>query len=427
MPDQGVLVLPLRCTTRIPTSCVCTVPCPERHRAAPKARHDGSMNLGFTNTLRTWTLLAAPRRPPRRRRRPHRRPVRPRHGVRASPSRSTASSTGRATRSPSARTALVTLAPGEQPRLRSIVATARRPRRHPDAPHLPRRPPRAERVRDRPRPEHAAIAVTTGLLEAWTSGSSSASSPTSSATSRTATRSSARSPRRSAARSASSPRWAQFQLFFGGGDDERRQPGPARCSAMILAPIAALIIQLAVSRGREYLRRLLGGGPHRRPGVAGAGARDARVRSQQPGLLGRMRGAAPAPQPAHEPGVRAPVHRQPAERLERRDALLDPSARSPSASRACGRCALNRVSMPIAGPLPGSRIRHHRSSPDARPLRPPIRPDVGPRRLPSRPGSDHVPGGPRADAARADSGRTSRRRRAIGGEPCEMTRSRWAR
>jgi heat shock protein HtpX len=46
---------------------------------------------------------------------------------------------------------------------------------------------------------------------------------------------------------------AQFQLFFGGGgEDEEGGGGVGALVAIILAPIAALIIQLAVSRGREY-------------------------------------------------------------------------------------------------------------------------------------------------------------------------------
>jgi heat shock protein HtpX len=45
---------------------------------------------------------------------------------------------------------------------------------------------------------------------------------------------------------------AQFQLLFGGGDDENGGGGIGALVAIILAPIAALIIQLAVSRGREY-------------------------------------------------------------------------------------------------------------------------------------------------------------------------------
>lgn len=44
---------------------------------------------------------------------------------------------------------------------------------------------------------------------------------------------------------------AQFQMLFGGRDD-RNGGGFGALIAIILAPIAALIIQLAVSRGREY-------------------------------------------------------------------------------------------------------------------------------------------------------------------------------
>src|SRR5881392_2475816 len=46
---------------------------------------------------------------------------------------------------------------------------------------------------------------------------------------------------------------ARFGLFFGGGDrDERRGGGVGALLMLILAPIAAVLIQLAVSRSREY-------------------------------------------------------------------------------------------------------------------------------------------------------------------------------
>jgi heat shock protein HtpX len=46
---------------------------------------------------------------------------------------------------------------------------------------------------------------------------------------------------------------AQFELLFGGGGrNDRNGGGFGALVAIILAPIAALIIQLAVSRGREY-------------------------------------------------------------------------------------------------------------------------------------------------------------------------------
>jgi heat shock protein HtpX len=45
---------------------------------------------------------------------------------------------------------------------------------------------------------------------------------------------------------------ARFALFFGGGDDNRGGNGFTILIAWILAPLAAAIIQMAVSRSREY-------------------------------------------------------------------------------------------------------------------------------------------------------------------------------
>jgi heat shock protein HtpX len=47
---------------------------------------------------------------------------------------------------------------------------------------------------------------------------------------------------------------ARFAMFFGGGGDreDRRGGGLAALAMMILAPLAAMLIQLAVSRSREY-------------------------------------------------------------------------------------------------------------------------------------------------------------------------------
>jgi len=46
---------------------------------------------------------------------------------------------------------------------------------------------------------------------------------------------------------------SRFGFFFGGGDrDERRGGGIGALLMLILAPIAAMLIQLAVSRSREY-------------------------------------------------------------------------------------------------------------------------------------------------------------------------------
>jgi heat shock protein HtpX len=44
---------------------------------------------------------------------------------------------------------------------------------------------------------------------------------------------------------------AQFGMFFGGRDDDNRNPVVA-ILVLVLAPIAAVLIQLAISRGREF-------------------------------------------------------------------------------------------------------------------------------------------------------------------------------
>lgn len=44
---------------------------------------------------------------------------------------------------------------------------------------------------------------------------------------------------------------AQWSLIFGGGDDEDSNP-VAMIAMMILAPIAAMLVQMAISRSREY-------------------------------------------------------------------------------------------------------------------------------------------------------------------------------
>ena len=46
---------------------------------------------------------------------------------------------------------------------------------------------------------------------------------------------------------------AQFALFFGGGSDDEDRGNPvAAIAMMILAPFAAMLIQMAISRSREY-------------------------------------------------------------------------------------------------------------------------------------------------------------------------------
>jgi heat shock protein HtpX len=46
---------------------------------------------------------------------------------------------------------------------------------------------------------------------------------------------------------------SRFAMFFGGGRDDRREGGPiALLATVILAPIAAMLIQAAISRSREF-------------------------------------------------------------------------------------------------------------------------------------------------------------------------------
>ena len=108
---------------------------------------------------------------------------------------------------------------------------------------------------------------------------------------------------------------AQFQMIFGGGRDDENGGGLfGSLAAIILAPIAALIIQLAVSRGREYgadrSGAALSGDPE---GLAQALLKLDAASKNQVGILGRLGqrlpgrggrplpGQAPAPAPAANP------------------------------------------------------------------------------------------------------------------------------
>ncbi|MBA3876764.1 MAG: protease HtpX [Anaerolinea sp.] len=96
----------------------------------------------------------------------------------------------------------------------------------------------------------------------------------------------------------------QFALIFGGRDDERNGSPLGALLAIILAPVAALVIQLAVSRGREYLADSSGAALTRDPeGLAGAleTLEAETARSTEGRRLGFGRRPAPEPAPALNP------------------------------------------------------------------------------------------------------------------------------
>ena len=104
----------------------------------------------------------------------------------------------------------------------------------------------------------------------------------------------------------------QLSFLFGADEDGRARLGlPKSLVVAILAPIAATLLQLGVSRQREYLADATAAG------LLGSG---------EP-LADAPRGdrAEPRAGAGHRPGDRADVHRQPAQPRERGDAVLDPS------------------------------------------------------------------------------------------------------
>jgi heat shock protein HtpX len=87
---------------------------------------------------------------------------------------------------------------------------------------------------------------------------------------------------------------AQFQMIFGGGDDENGGGNVlGLLAAIILAPIAALIVQLAVSRGREYLADASGASLTGDPEGLAEALEHLEAASTRQSLLGRLRRGGP--------------------------------------------------------------------------------------------------------------------------------------
>jgi heat shock protein HtpX len=144
------------------------------------------------------------------------------------------------------------LAPDELPRLRQIVASLAQRAGLP----MPRL-----YVIDRPEPnafatgrnpEHAAVAVTTGILELMDDRQ--LTGVLAHELSHVKNRDTLVGTIAATIGGAISfiAQMAQFQMIFGGRDDNNGGGGLGALVAIILAPITAMIIQLAVSRSREY-------------------------------------------------------------------------------------------------------------------------------------------------------------------------------
>jgi len=195
------------------------------------------------------------------------------------------------------------LKPGEAPRLRAIVTELARRAGIP----LPRL-----YIIDRPEPNafatgrdpaHSAVAVTTGILE--TMDERELTGVLAHELSHVKNRDTLVGTIAATIGGAISflAQMLQFQMIFGGGSDEEGGGGGflGALAAMILAPVAALIIQLAVSRGREYRADSTGAGLTGDPEGLARALERLEAANQRQGLLGRLRGRTPAPQPAANP------------------------------------------------------------------------------------------------------------------------------
>jgi heat shock protein HtpX len=201
------------------------------------------------------------------------------------------------------------LKPGELPRFRSIVSslTARAGLPMPRLFVIDRPEPNAFATgRD---PEHAAVAVTTGILELMDDRQ--LTGVLAHELSHVKNRDTLVGTIAATIGGAISfiAQMAQFQMIFGGRDD-RQGGGFGAIIAIILAPISALIIQLAVSRGREYGADTSGAALTGDPAGLAEALEKLEAANPRGGVLGRMgrrdTSPAPAPMPSRGPSP-APV------------------------------------------------------------------------------------------------------------------------
>ena len=194
------------------------------------------------------------------------------------------------------------LQPGELPRFRSIVSSlaARAGLPMPRLYVIDRPEPNAFATgRD---PEHAAVAVTTGILDLMDDRE--LTGVLAHELSHVKNRDTLVGTIAATIGGAISfiAQMAQFQMIFGGRDD-RQGGGLGAIVAIILAPIAALIIQLAVSRGREYQADGSGAALTGDPEGLAEALEKLEGANQHNGILARLgrRGYGQSPSPAPAP------------------------------------------------------------------------------------------------------------------------------
>ena len=230
------------------------------------------------------------------------------------------------------------LAPDEQPRLQSVVGLLA------DRAGIPM--PRVYIV-ERPEPnafatgrdpKHAAIAVTTGLLESMNERQ--LIGVLAHELSHVKNRDTLVGTIAATIGGAVSflAQMGQFQLIFGGGDDDGGNPALALV-AVILAPIAAMIIQLAVSRSREYLADSTGAQLTGDPEGLAQALETLHAHQERNGLMARLRGAAVRSPSRRRTRPSATCGSSARSRDRRCPACSRPIHRSSSGSDACGRCA----------------------------------------------------------------------------------------